>query len=149
MSHFPFPRLPHGWYLATPSAAIAPGEIRTFHYFGQELIIYRSDGGVAYAAEAHCPHLGAHLGEGGCVEGDTVRCPFHGWRFAADGRCVEVPYSTASTVPRVGLRTWPVVEKGGFLFLWHDPDGGAPDWEIPEFEGDGFTARRVADFTIR
>jgi phenylpropionate dioxygenase-like ring-hydroxylating dioxygenase large terminal subunit len=147
MTHFPFPRLPYGWYLASPSSDVAPGEMRTFHYFGQELVIYRSAAGVAFAVEAHCPHLGAHLGEGGCVEGDTVRCPFHGWRFASDGRCVEVPYSTV--VPRVGLRTWPVAEKGGYLFLWHDPDGGTPDWEIPDFEAEGFTARRLADFTLR
>ena len=91
MSHFPFPRLPYGWYLASPSADVAAGEIRTFHYFGQELVIYRSTAGVPFAVEAHCPHLGAHLGEGGCVEGDTIRCPFHGWRYASDGRCVEVP----------------------------------------------------------
>ena len=149
MSHFPFPRLPYGWYLASSSAEILPGVTRSFRYFGEELVLYRSAAGVAHAVEAHCPHLGAHLGEGGCVEGDSLRCPFHGWRFGADGRCVEVPYSTARTLPRVGLRTWPVEEKGGFVFVWHDPDGGAPAWTIPDFESEGWTARRVADFSLR
>jgi phenylpropionate dioxygenase-like ring-hydroxylating dioxygenase large terminal subunit len=145
--HFPFPRLPYGWFLVARSQEVAPGEVRSFHYFGEELVLYRTAGGAAHAVEAHCPHLGAHLGEGGCVVDDTVRCPFHGWRFAPDGRCVET--YPGGAVPRVGLRAWPVTEKGGLLFLWHDPDGGPPTWELPELEGDGWTERRVVDFTLR
>ena len=145
--HFPFPRLPYGWFLALPSRELQPGQVRSTHCFGEELVLYRTAAGAVHAVEAHCPHLGAHLGEGGCVVEDTVRCPFHGWRFAPDGRCVEVPYSTA--LPRVSLRAWPVAEKGGLIFLWHDPDGGAPDWELPELEQDGWTERRVVDWTLR
>jgi nitrite reductase/ring-hydroxylating ferredoxin subunit len=147
--HFPFPRIPYGWFLAARSSDVPVGGVRTFHYFSEELVVFRGDDGRAHAVEAHCPHLGAHLGEGGCVVGDSIRCPFHGWRFGADGRCVEVPYATAASIPRVGLRAWPLVEKGGFVFLWHDPDGGQPDWEVPELEGEGWTERRVVDWTLR
>jgi nitrite reductase/ring-hydroxylating ferredoxin subunit len=145
---FPFPRLPYGWFVVAYSREIPAGEIRTFHYFDEELVIYRDSDGRAHAVEAHCPHLGAHLGEGGCVIGDTLRCPFHGWRFGPDGRCVEVPYG-GGRVPRVGVRAWPLVERGGLVFLWHDPDGQAPGFELPEFEGDEFTARREVDWIIR
>ena len=148
-AHFPFPRLPYGWFLVARSSEIPTGEVRSFHYFGQDLVLYRGEDGVARAVEAYCPHLGAHLGEGGRVVADTLRCPFHGWRFGADGRCVEVPYTTARTIPRVGLRTWPLVERGEFVFLWHDEGGGAPDWELPALEGDDWTDRRVADFVLR
>ena len=44
--------------------------------------------------DAYCPHLGAHLGHGGRVEGGAVRCPFHAWLWGGDGRCLEVPYAT-------------------------------------------------------
>src|SRR5262245_27047115 len=122
-AYFPFPRIPHGWFLAASSGDVAPGQVRAFTCFDEELVIFRTEDGDVHAVAAHCPHLGAHLAEGGCVVGDSLRCPFHGWRFAADGRCVEVPYTSAATIPRVGLRSWPAVEKGGFIFLWHDPDG--------------------------
>jgi phenylpropionate dioxygenase-like ring-hydroxylating dioxygenase large terminal subunit len=144
---FPFPRLPYGWFLSAYSREIASGEVRTFRYFGEELVIYRDADGAVHALEAHCPHLGAHLGAGGCVDGDGLRCPFHGWRFAADGRCVEVPYSPR--VPRVGMRAWPIVERGGLIFLWHDPDGGAPAFDLPDFEGEEYTERREVDFVLR
>lgn len=143
---FPFPRLPYGWFLADFSKELARGALRTHHYFGEEMVLYRGEDDVVRAVEAHCPHLGAHLGEGGCVVGDSLRCPFHGWRFGAGGACVEVPYSTA--LPKVALRSWPVVEKGGLVFVWHDPDGGAPDWELPDLEGEEFTERRSSDWIV-
>ena len=145
---FPFPRLPYGWFVVARSAEIPVAGVRSFHYFERDLVVYRGDDGAAHAVEAYCPHLGAHLGEGGCVVGDTVRCPFHGWRFGPDGRCVEVPYS--ERLPRVGVRGWPVVERGGLVFLWHDADGGAPAFDLPPFESaDEYTERREADWTIR
>jgi nitrite reductase/ring-hydroxylating ferredoxin subunit len=145
MTRFPFPRLPHGWFLADYSKELARGAVRTHHYFGEELVLYRGEDDVVRAVEAFCPHLGAHLGEG-CVVGASIACPFHGWRFGADGRCVAIPYS--ESLPKVGLRTWPVVEKGGLVFVWNDPDGGAPDWEVPDLEGDDWTARRMQDWIL-
>ena len=46
---------------------------------------------TARVFDAHCPHLGAHLGVGGQVCGDGIACPFHGWRFDGEGQLVEVP----------------------------------------------------------
>ena len=147
MSRFPFPRLPYGWFVAARSHEIPVAGVRTFRYFDQDLVIYRAADGNAYAVEAYCPHLGAHLGEGGCVVDDSLQCPFHGWRFGPDGRCVEVPYSPR--LPRVGMRTWPLVERGGVVFLWHDADGGAPAFDLPAFEGEEYTERREVDWVVR
>ncbi len=146
-SLFPFARLPFGWFVVARSPEIPAGEVRTFRYFGQDLVLYRAADGAAHAVEAYCPHLGAHLGEGGCVVDDSLRCPFHGWRFGPDGRCVEVPYSPR--LPRVGVRAWPLCERAGLVFLWHDADGGEPGWDLPAFEGEEYTERREADWIIR
>src|SRR5689334_23634300 len=49
------------------------------------------------ALPIYCPHLGAHLGIGGTVVGDSIKCPFHAWRFGGDGACVDVPRSEEHT----------------------------------------------------
>src|SRR5438045_4014627 len=83
---------PRGWFAVCFSADLAPGATRAVRYFGQDLVVYRGEDGVARVLDAYCPHLGAHLGVGGKVVGDTIRCPFHAWRFDGCGDCVGIPY---------------------------------------------------------
>ena len=68
---------------------------------------------------------------GGKVEGDGIRCPFHGWRFDGTGVCVEVPYAK-KIPPKARLRTWDVVEKNGLVFAWRHAGGAPPAWEVPD-----------------
>ena len=50
--------------------------------------------------DAYCAHLGAHLGVGGKVEGECIRCPFHGWRYDGEsGKCTEIPYGDTEHIP--------------------------------------------------
>ena len=42
--------------------------------------------------DAYCEHLGAHLGYGGTVVEERIRCPFHGWEWNDKGRNVRIPY---------------------------------------------------------
>jgi phenylpropionate dioxygenase-like ring-hydroxylating dioxygenase large terminal subunit len=87
--------------------------------------------GMPRVYDAHCPHLGTHLGHGGRMVGDRLECPFHGWQFDRDGRCVAAPLARA--IPgRTRLRAWRVREVNGVVLAWYDPEDGAPDWEMPE-----------------
>jgi nitrite reductase/ring-hydroxylating ferredoxin subunit len=86
--------------------------------------------GSAAVFDAHCPHLGADLGRGGRVEGESLRCPFHGWAFDVSGACVEVPYARRIP-PGARLRAWPVAERNGLLMVWYHPEGLGPQWEVP------------------
>ena len=131
MSRYPF-GIPNGWFLLTYSADLAPGSVERFHYVGRELVAFRGEGGVAQVFDAHCPHLGAHLGVGGKVEGDSIRCPFHGWRFEGNGRCVEIPYAERIP-PQARLRRYPSVERNGMLFFWYHAEEEPPFFEIPDF----------------
>jgi hypothetical protein len=63
------------------------------------------------------------------VEGENIVCPLHAWRISGDGCVVQVPYSKAT--PRVSIRSWPLREVSGQIFVWHHPDGEAPGWEPP------------------
>ncbi|MCA9693100.1 MAG: Rieske 2Fe-2S domain-containing protein [Nannocystaceae bacterium] len=139
---FPFGGHPRGWFAIAFSQDVEPGALRRARYFGEELVIVRGASGSVFVTEAYCPHMGAHLGHGGTVEGDCVRCPYHAWRFDAAGRCVEVPYSDRIP-PKARLRSWPVREQNGVIHVYHDPDGGAPTWQLPALEEDGWTEHRT------
>lgn len=121
---------PIGWFCVQDAQALAPGQVETVHYFGRDIVLFRGEDGQARAMDPYCPHLGAHLGVGGTVVENTIRCPFHHWRYDGSGRCVEIPY--AKRIPAAAmLRPWPLVERNGLLFVWYDPAGGAPRWEVP------------------
>jgi phenylpropionate dioxygenase-like ring-hydroxylating dioxygenase large terminal subunit len=127
---FPFP-LPDGWFCVACSEELAPGAVRPLRYFGEDLVLFRTQSGRAHVFDAHCVHLGAHLGHGGCVEGETLRCPFHAWRYDGDGRCVEIPY--ARKIPaRARMRAWSVRETAGRIMVWRHAGGEPPGWELPE-----------------
>lgn len=130
MSRFPFPAYPTGWYQVAYSRDVEPGAAVPLHYFGRELVCYRGQTGRVHVMDAHCPHLGAHIGYGGSAVGDDVVCPFHHWRFDADGHNVEIPYR--DNVNRgARLRPWPARELAGMVFVWHGPAGDEPAWELP------------------
>ncbi|MFN8025361.1 MAG: Rieske 2Fe-2S domain-containing protein [Acidimicrobiia bacterium] len=149
---YPFGPYPDGWYVVLASAALAPGAVVPLEYFGRELVAFRGESGEAVVADAHCPHMGAHLGYGGVVVGDTVRCPFHAWRFDTAGDCVEVPYSTSGQVPRVCLTTHPVEEVNGLVHVWASGAGRAPTWRPmarPEFGAPGWVGYETIGWHIR
>lgn len=70
---FPYPGFPEGWFQVGWDDDLADGEVRPLRYFGRDLVMYRSrtDRSIA-VLDAHCPHMGAHLGHGGWVENDCV-----------------------------------------------------------------------------
>lgn len=130
---FPLPRYPRGWFQVEYSDELAPGEVKPIKYFGKDLVLFRSESGKVSVLDAHCPHMGAHLGHGGKVEGENVICPFHSWKFNTEGELTDVPYakrlpkSEKSKVP-----CWPVKEVNGMIMVWHDVDKAPPAWDIPE-----------------
>lgn len=132
---------PRGWFMIAETAELGAVPI-ALRYFGRELALYRGESGAPYLVDAFCPHMGAHLARNTTsyivrdrrqIEGESIRCPFHGWRFGADGRCDEIPYSSAAIPKAATIRTWPVIERAGILWMWYDEDGGEPDIDLPAF----------------
>lgn len=123
--------IPVGWFAVAASDEIAKGEVAIRHYFDQDLVVFRTESGTVSVFDPYCPHLGAHLGHGGRVEGERLRCPFHGWAFDSEGVCREISY--AKRIPESARATrWPTLERNGFVFVWRDPSGAAPWFELPE-----------------
>jgi phenylpropionate dioxygenase-like ring-hydroxylating dioxygenase large terminal subunit len=130
MRTFPSDRIPEGWFHLGWSYDFPEGQPVPLQYFGTDLVAYRGTAGI-HVSDAYCPHLGAHLGYGGTIEGDCIRCPFHGWLFGADGRNAEVPYGQGGAKPNVGIRSWPVREVDGVVLVYYSEDAGEPRYPAP------------------
>ncbi|MET7771816.1 Rieske 2Fe-2S domain-containing protein [Nocardia sp. NPDC005366] len=131
MAKPPLSMKPTGWFQVAWSAEIGIGEVRCMKYFDTEMIAWRSAAGAITVMDAYCEHLGAHLGHGGHVDGDRIVCPFHGWEWNSEGRNVCIPYERRPNRGR-RIRSYPVAELNESIFLWHDVDGGAPYFDVPD-----------------
>lgn len=149
---FPYPPYANGWFRVAYADEVARGEVRALRYFGRDLVLFRDETGEAHLFDAHCPHLGAHLGHGGRVEGRALRCPFHAWLWdGATGRCLEIPYAK-KIPPKAEIRRWTLAERNGILFVHHHAEGAAPAWEIPRLPEVGspeWTPCEVRRWTVR
>jgi len=134
LGEFTFPR---GWFMVARSQDVGTDPV-ALHMFGRELVLYRGESGRAFLLDAYCPHMRANLAaqqtsSSGArrIEGDSIRCPYHWWRFGPDGRCNHVPYSDAAIPPAAKVRAYPTDERFGCIFAWHDPEELEPDFDLP------------------
>ena len=138
---------PGGWYAVAFAAELPRQGTLTRSLAGQDHMLFRTASGQAAAIDAHCPHLGAHLGHGGRVCGEVLRCPFHGFQFDAGGRCVATGYGTKPP-PNAVAKTWPLRERNGMLLVYYGVEGGAPPWEVPTVQAAGWSAPVYRRFVI-
>jgi 5,5'-dehydrodivanillate O-demethylase len=99
---------------------------------GERLLVFRLPNGAFGCLPEHCPHRGASLYYG-FVEDDCLRCAYHGWAFASDGRCVERPFETKPPAAIHDTRGYVIEELGGILFAYLGPRKTItplPRWDI-------------------
>jgi len=124
------PPIPNGWYAACASADLGPEQVVSFIAVGRELVAFRGADGAVRVLDAHCPHMGAHLG-GGQVVDSTLRCPYHHWRYDGDGVCVEIPYSSGRIPSRACVRSYETAEQDGLVLFWFHAGDAAPQYRVP------------------
>jgi len=131
-----------------PVMAVRP--VKAVRILGQDLVLFRDASGQFGLLDRDCLHRGADLSFGR-NEGDGLRCPFHGWKFDRNGRCLETPGEPPGQpgrrmCDRVTQRSYPVVEKSGVLFAWF----GEPGTEPPPFAAfDCFVAPASHTFAFK
>ena len=97
------------------------------------LTLYRGESGEAHAVAFRCAHRGTQLSTG-WVEGDEIRCRYHGWKYDASGQCVEQPVEVESFAQKVRIRSYPTQEYLGMVFVYMG-EGEAPTLpRYPEFD---------------
>ena len=111
---------------------------RRFWLLGEPLVAFRVHETVVVLVD-RCPHRRAPLSQGVRV-GDSIQCPYHGWRFDAEGHCVEIPSLPPGRVPRNADAVAPKVqERAGLVFVAL----GEPIVDLPEFEQVESATQRV------
>lgn len=127
----------NAWYMAGWDKDVPAGEVTAITILGQPLVLARDgsgDGaGAVFAMEDRCPHRAAPLSKGKCEQGG-IRCWYHGVRFAADGRAVEVP-GQDTIPPALKVRTFPVVERHAAVWVWMGDAARADPDTIVDFVG--------------
>ena len=123
--------VPDRWYPILESARLRSRPVGVTR-LGRRLVLWRDGAGWPVVLPALCPHRGADLA-GGRVRGGELVCPWHGFRFAADGRCTRVPCAgPEARVPRaLDAQALPCREGQGLIWVWH----GAPRAALPALPG--------------
>lgn len=114
------------WYHAMTSAELRPGTLVARTLLNQPVVFGRDPAGTAFALLDLCPHRGIPLSCGRML-GGTVECAYHGWRFAPDGRCTEIPSLVEGQdfdPGRIRVRRFPLIERQGNIWI-HGGDPGA------------------------
>lgn len=137
---------PNGWFALCLSSKLKGGELLSVPFMGEELLVYRTHSGQVRVTDPYCPHLGAHLGHGGKVDGEQLVCPFHGLSFAPDGNCTGAPYGRKPPCARLNQRV--ACERQGVL-VWRDSEGRPPYWELPDIDTSGFSSIRESRFELQ
>lgn len=132
----PFP-YPTGWYILGLGHEVRAGKILPIRFMGRELLLWRTQSGNLVASDSYCAHMGTHMGYGGRVEGDLLRCPFHGFCYDCKGDCAKTGRGTKPHSP-LSLKLWPCREVNGLILVFHDEEGKPPTFEIPEVDMKGF-----------
>lgn len=139
LGEFTYPR---GWFMIAEASELDDGPL-AIRFFGQDMALYRGESGRVVLLDAYCPHMGTHIAGGPSasivangeqIEGDSIRCPYHGWRYGPEGDLEDIPYYDGPCPKAAKIRPHRVVEQLGAVLMWHDPEGGEPDYPAPNLD---------------
>src|SRR6478735_6196283 len=128
------PALRACWHPVAYSGDLAPREPLAVDLLGETLVLWRDSAGTPHAFFDLCIHRGTALSLG-TVEGDEIVCPYHGWRYRADGACTRIPQLADPTrVPaKARATTFTCAERYGMIWVaLEEPRWGIPD--VPELD---------------
>jgi vanillate O-demethylase monooxygenase subunit len=104
------------WYVAGWDHELVDGKLVNRRLLNEHVLLYRGESGKVLAMNDRCPHRGALLSQGR-LEGDAVRCMYHGIKFDGAGKCVQIPGQDLIP-PKMRVRTYPVHELGHLVWIW-------------------------------
>ncbi|MCL4299020.1 MAG: aromatic ring-hydroxylating dioxygenase subunit alpha [Anaerolineae bacterium] len=116
------------WHVVARSQDVAEGQLVATRLLEEDLVLWRLNGRIL-AWQDLCIHRGTRLSLGK-VEGEAVVCPYHGWTYNAEGRCIRIP-AHPDQVPPAKARLKPYKVRERYELVWVSL--GEPDKDIPPF----------------
>lgn len=140
---------PDFWQPLAFSKAVKRGRTLGVSFAGEPIVLARSKDGAAFALEDRCAHRQVPL-RMGVVCGETIKCGYHGWTFAKDGRCLSVPSLGKEQGLPNGVRSYPCREAYGLVFVFTGDAARAGTVPFPDVPAHGdpayktrFLSRRI------
>ena len=121
------------WQPVAQSAKLEKGRSLPLRLLGEELTLYRGESSKPYLVAGRCAHRSESL-HNGRVQGEQIRCMYHGWRYDGAGLCHEIPAEKQPRSEPVRIAAYPVHEYCGLVFAWMgelNADGTVPAFDLP------------------
>jgi 5,5'-dehydrodivanillate O-demethylase oxygenase subunit len=124
------------WLAIHRSQDLEAGRAKPIRIMSEDFTLYRGQSGRAQVIDHRCPHRWApmHLGT---VEGDDIRCIYHGWKFDCSGQCIEQPAELAGFAKKVRMRSFPTEEYLGLIWAYFGEDKAPAFPPFPHRETEG------------
>ncbi|MCA1646861.1 MAG: aromatic ring-hydroxylating dioxygenase subunit alpha [Chloroflexi bacterium] len=129
------PVLIDDWHPIARDVDVVAGKPVGVHLLGEDLVLWRPNGGGVLAWQDLCVHRGTRLSLGR-IDGATLECPYHGWTYDRTGHCVRIPAHPDQAPPaRAAVKTYQATVRYGLIWVslgtpgvepppfpeWHDP----------------------------
>lgn len=120
---------PDHWYPLAWSHEVKRGKTLGVRFAGDPIVLARTQSGTIFALEDRCAHRQVPL-HAGVVDGESIRCGYHGWTYDCTGKCVDVPYLGKERLPN-GVRAYPCREMYGLIFVFPGDAALAEERALP------------------
>jgi len=114
------------WQPVARSKDLPPGRAKPIRIMSEDFTLYRGESGEPHVVAFCCAHRGTQLSTG-WVEGDELRCFYHGWKYGPDGQCTEQPAEPEPFCSRIKIKSYPTRDYLGLVFAY------LGEGEPPEF----------------
>lgn len=132
---------PDHWYPLALSREVKRGKAHGVRFAGEPIVLVRTASGTVFALEDRCAHRQIPLHDG-VVDGETIRCCYHGWTYDCTGRCVNIPYLRRERLPN-GVRAYPCRESAGLVFVFPGDPALAGSTPLPSLGCAGSSAYKT------
>jgi 5,5'-dehydrodivanillate O-demethylase len=124
------------WHPVLRCKDLQAGRAKPIELLSEQFTAYRGNDGVARVTGFRCPHRGTQL-SAGWVEGDSLRCRYHGWRFDDSGQCVEQPNEEKPFCEKIQLPTYQTREYAELIFIYIGEGEPPPFQQYPDMDMPG------------
>jgi 5,5'-dehydrodivanillate O-demethylase len=133
------------WHPVARAEDLPAGRATKIRVMGEDFTLFRGETGIAHVTAHRCPHRGTQL-SAGYVEGDAIRCIYHGWKFGGDGACLERPGEGPGGEPKSSIAALPTREFIGLIFAYFGPCPAPPFPPYAGFAGEGIVETKAVMF---